>query len=167
MALDTEGPHVAAPHAPAQEPNSLHRPSPSPSDAGEFAVNTSASQTPSQRPTEDVSSSASASSPAPTLANNPDYIALQSSLSLLNAQHRQAVEDMHTLVALKEKALANPAWFKHLALTGQLGKLVPQKQNIIRCPRVDWEKYGSLGIRLGRELDKPTPVEPIYTVSWV
>jgi hypothetical protein len=72
---------------------------------------------------------------------------------------------MHSLVALKEKALANPAWFKHLLVTGQLGKLVPQKQNVVRCPRVDWEKYGSLGIRLGREVDRPTPLEPIYKVS--
>jgi hypothetical protein len=166
MAPDNEEPH-AAPHAPAHESHSLPPPppSPSPSDTGEFAATTSTSQTPSQRPMEDVSSSASVSSPAPTLANNPDYIALQSSLSLLNAQHRQAIDDMHSLVALKEKALANPAWFKHLLVTGQLGKLVPQKQNVVRCPRVDWEKYGSLGIRLGREVDKPTPLEPIYTVS--
>jgi hypothetical protein len=154
----------AAPHVPAQESDSQHPPSASEGDAEEFAITTSMSQTPSQRPTEDVPTSASASSPAPTLANNLDYIALQSSLTLLNAQHRQAIEDMRALVVLKEKALANPAWFKDMVITGQLGKLVPQKQNVIRCPRVDWEKYGSLGIRLGQELDKPTPVEPIYTV---
>lgn len=71
---------------------------------------------------------------------------------------------MHTLGALKEKALANPAWFRHLVVTGGLGKMVPQKQNVVRCPKVDWEKYGSMGMRLGRELEKPTPVEPIYTV---
>jgi hypothetical protein len=71
---------------------------------------------------------------------------------------------MQTLMSLKEKALANPAWFKHIAISGQLGEIVPKKQNVVRCPRVEWEKYGSLGTRLGRELDKPTPVEPLYTV---
>jgi hypothetical protein len=152
------------PHQTQDGTHSLHPPSPSPSEPEEYLLETSTSRTPSQRPTEEISTSASTSSPAPTLYNNPDYIALQSSLSLLNSQHRQAVEDMHTLVSLKEKALANPAWFKHLVLTGQLGDLVPKKQNVVRCPRVEWEKYGSLGTRLGRELDKPTPVEPLYTV---
>jgi hypothetical protein len=141
-----------------------HPPSPSPSEPEDFILETSTSRTPSQRPTEEISTSASASSPAPTLANNLDYIALQSSLTLLNTQHHQAVEDMHTLVTLKEKALANPAWFKHLLVTGELSKMVPKKQNVVRCPRVEWEKYGSLGMRLGRELDKPTPVDPLYTV---
>jgi hypothetical protein len=72
---------------------------------------------------------------------------------------------MRTLVALKEQALANPAWFRQIAVTGQLSKMVPEQQNIVRCPRVDWDKYGSMGLRLGRELEKPTPVEPMYTVS--
>jgi len=152
------------PHQTQDGTHSLHPPSPSPSEPEEYLHETSTSRTPSQRPTEEISTSASTSSPAPTLYNNPDYIALQSSLSLLNSQHRQAVDDMHTLVSLKEKALANPAWFKHLVLTGQLGDLVPKKQNVVRCPRVEWEKYGSLGTRLGRELDKPTPIEPLYTV---
>jgi len=164
MAQDVGESTLAAPHQPPQEPHSIHPPSPSPSEPEEFILETSTSRTPSQRPTEEISTSASTSSPAPSLVNNPDYIALQSSLTLLNAQHLQAVEDMHTLGALKEKALANPAWFRHLVVTGGLGKMVPQKQNIVRCPKVDWEKYGSMGIRLGRELEKPTPVEPIYTV---
>lgn len=154
----------AAPHQPQPEAHSIHPPSPSPSEPEESVIETSISRTPSQRPTEEISTSVSASSPVPTLANNPDYLALQSSLSLLNAQHRQAVEDMQTLVALKEKALANPAWFRHLVQTGELGKIVPQRQNIIQCPRVEWEKYGSMGIRLGRELDKPTPMDPLFTV---
>jgi hypothetical protein len=106
----------------------------------------------------------STASPAPALASNPDYIALHSSLSLLTSQHRQALEDMRTLVALKKKALANPAWFKQLLVSGELSKIVPKKQNIVRCPRVDWEKYGSLGLRLGHELDKPAPVQSLYTV---
>ena len=71
---------------------------------------------------------------------------------------------MQTLLALKEKALANPAWFKHIVMSGKLSELVPKKQNIVKCPRVEWEKYGGLGGRLGKELDKPTPMEPIYTV---
>src|SRR5271170_6633732 len=152
------------PHQTQDGTHSLHPPSPSPSEPEEYLHETSTSRTPSQRPTEEISTSASTSSPAPTLHNNPDYIALQSSLTLLNSQHRQATEDMHTLLSLKEKALANPAWFKHLVLTGQLGDMVPKKQNVVRCPRVEWEKYGSLGTRLGRELDKPTPVERLYTV---
>jgi hypothetical protein len=155
----------AAPHQSQPEAHSIHPPSPSPSEPEESVIGTSTSRTPSQRPTEDISTSVSASSPVPTLGNNPDYLALQSSLSLLNAQHRQAVEDMQTLVALKEKALANPAWFRHLVETGELGKIVPRRQNIIQCPRVEWEKYGSMGIRLGRELDKPTPMDRLFTVS--
>ena len=164
MAQDTEEPRLTAPHQPPTESHPIHPPSPSPSEPEEFLLETSTSRTPSQRPTEDLSTSASTSSPAPSLGNNPDYIALQSSLTLLNAQHRQVVEDMQTLITLKKKALANPAWFKHLVVSGQLAKVVPQKQSVIRCPRVEWEKYGSMGMRLGRELDKPTPVEPLYTV---
>jgi hypothetical protein len=68
-------------------------------------------------------------------------------------------------MALKEKALENPAWFRQIAVNGQLAKMVPERQNVVRCPRVDWEKYGSMGLRLGRELEKPTPAEPMYTVS--
>ena len=162
MAQEAEEPTLPTPHQPQPEAHSIHPPSPSPSEPEESILETSTSRTPSQRPTEDISTSTS--SPAPTLANNPDYLALQSSLTLLNAQHRQAVEDMQALVTLKEKALANPAWFKHLVVTGQLGKMVPRKQNIVRCPRVEWDKYGSMGVRLGRELDKPTPVDPLYTV---
>jgi len=71
---------------------------------------------------------------------------------------------MHTLLSLKQKALANPAWFKHLAETGKLNDMVPKKQNIVKCPKVEWERYGSLGSRLGRELDKPTPTEPLMGV---
>jgi hypothetical protein len=91
-------------------------------------------------------------------------MALQSSLTLLKQQHRQAVEDMHTLLTLKEKALADPVWFQHTVVTGGLHKIVPKKQNVVKCPRVEWEKYGSLGMRLGRELEKPTPLDPLYTV---
>jgi len=164
MARPGEDVALPPPNQPQDGAHSLHPPSPSPSEPEESILETSASRTPSQRPTEEVSTAASISSPSPALHNNPDYIALRSSLTLLNSQHRQAVEDMHTLVSLKEKALSNPAWFKHSVLTGQLGDMVPKKQNVVRCPRVEWEKYGSLGTRLGRELDKPTPVEPLYTV---
>jgi hypothetical protein len=73
------------------------------------------------------------------------------------------VEDMQTLVVLKEKALRHPQWFKHVLLSGELGKIVPQKQNVVKCPRVEWERYG-LGSRLGKEIDKPAPVEAFYTV---
>jgi hypothetical protein len=118
----------------------------------------------SRRPTEEPPTSTSTSSPAPNLNNNPDYMALQSSLTLLKQQHRQAVEDMHTLLTLKEKALADPAWFQHTVVTGGLDKIVPKQQNVVKCPRVEWEKYGSLGLRLGRELEKPTPMDPMYTV---
>jgi hypothetical protein len=76
---------------------------------------------------------------------------------------------MRSLMALKEKALGNPEWFRQIIVTGQLAKMVPERQNILRCPRVDWGKYGSMGLRLGRELEKPTPAEPMYTVShlWI
>ena len=142
-------------------PIPLPPPSPSPSEPEEFVL-TSTSHTPSHRPTEDTSTSTSP--PASSLTTNLDYLALQSSLTLLDAQHRQVAEDMRTLVALKERALANPAWFKHVVLTGGLSKIVPKSQNVVRCPRVAWEKYGSLGLRLGRELEKPTAVEQFYKV---
>jgi hypothetical protein len=73
---------------------------------------------------------------------------------------------MRTLLALKEQALANPAWFRQVVMTGGLNKIIPGKQNIVRCPRVEWEKYGSLGLRLGRELEKPAPMDTFYTVSF-
>ena len=141
-----------------------HPPSPSPSDPEEF-IGSSTSGTFSQLPTQDTTTSVSPSSPTPALVNNPDYIALQSSLSLLNSQHRQVIEDMHTLFTLKEKALANPSWFKAQLMNGELSEMVPKKQNVVRCPRVEWEKYGSLGLRLGREIEKPAPIEPLYTVT--
>lgn len=147
-----------------RDPQTVPPPSPSPSEPEEFNLETPTSRTPSHRPTEDTSTSTSP--PASSLATNPDYLALKSSLSLLNIQHRQARTDMRTLLALKEQALANPAWFRNVLMTGGLNKIVPGKQNIVRCPRVEWEKYGSLGLRLGRELEKPTPMETFYTVSF-
>lgn len=154
------------PPAPPTSISNPPPPSPSPSDADADAETTSGT---SRRPTEEPTSSStfastSTSSPAPTLSANPDYLALQSSLVLLNAQHRTAVKDMQTLVRLKEKALANPNWFKHVLLNGEFGKMVPGKQNVVKCPRVEWERYG-LGARLGKEIEKPAPVEAFYTVN--
>lgn len=70
---------------------------------------------------------------------------------------------MHALLALKEKALSNPSWFRHVVLNGELEKIVPQKQNVVKCPRVEWERYG-VGNRLGKEVEKPAPREEFYTV---
>jgi hypothetical protein len=173
MAEAAEEPKSPAPQQPQAAANAVPKPlSPPLSGPEELATESSTSRS-SQRPTGSAVSTTppSTNSPAPTLANNPDYVALQSSLTVLNAQYRQASEDMHTLLSLKQKALSNPAWFKQILLTGQLGKLVPRKQNIVRCPRVEWEKYGPLGLRLGRQVDKPAPVEPLYkviiTLQWL
>jgi len=169
MAQELEGQPLQQPALQTQNNNAhpLHPPSPSPSEPEEFHQDTtSTSRTPSQRPTVEPSPS-TPSPPNATLAANPDYIALQSALSILNAQQKQVVEDMHTLLQLKQKALADPLWFKHLAETGRLSDMVPKKQNIVKCPKVEWERYGNIGSRLGRELEKPTPSEPLMGVCFL
>lgn len=70
---------------------------------------------------------------------------------------------MHSLVTLKEKALNNPSWFRHVLLNGEFGKMVPKKQNVVKCPRVEWGRYG-IGNKLGKEVEKPAPTEAFYTV---
>jgi hypothetical protein len=139
----------------------LNPSSPSLSQSEFFGAESSISRTPSQRQPAVESSLVRILS----LSENPDYLALQSALNLLNAQHRQAVEDMQKLHTLKNKAIADPVWFKQLVEAGQLSDMVPRKQQIVRCPKVDWERYGGLGSRLGRELEKPTLAEAVLTVS--
>jgi hypothetical protein len=163
MAQELEESSLQPAMQPQNSSHHVHPPSPSPSDPEEFRQETtSTSRTPSQRQT--VESSPTTTSPNATLATNPDYIALQSALSLLNTQQKQAVEDMHTLLQLKQKALADPVWFKHLAESGRLSDMVPKKQNIVKCPKVEWERYGNLGSKLGRQLEKPTPTDPLMGV---
>jgi hypothetical protein len=164
MAAEPEEESLPTPAQTQSDTHILNPSSPSPSQSESFGAESSISRTPSQgQPAVEPPTS----SPARilSLSENPDYLALQSALNLLNAQHRQAVEDMQKLHTLKNKAIADPVWFKQLVEAGQLGDMVPRKQQIVRCPKVDWERYGGLGSRLGRELEKPTLSEAVLTVS--
>jgi hypothetical protein len=165
MAQELEERGLQPPVQTREDAHTIQPPSPSPSEPEEFRHDTtSTSRTPSQRPT--VEPTSTAPTPNTSLANNPDYIALQSALTILNAQHKQAIDDMHNLLQLKQKALADPAWFIKLAETRQLNDMVPKSQNIVKCPKVEWERYGSLGSRLGRELEKPTLTDPLMGVRF-
>jgi hypothetical protein len=75
------------------------------------------------------------------LQQNPDYIALSSSLNLLRSQHAKASRDIVKLRELKAEALADPERFKEeLKQTGQV-QGAPKRQNIARAPDINWSKY--------------------------
>lgn len=75
------------------------------------------------------------------LQQNPDYIALSSSLNLLRSQHAKASRDIVKLRELKAEALADPEGFKEgLKQTGQV-RGAPKRQNIAHAPDINWSKY--------------------------
>ncbi|ODQ68564.1 hypothetical protein NADFUDRAFT_39937 [Nadsonia fulvescens var. elongata DSM 6958] len=78
--------------------------------------------------------------------NNPDIIALKSTLSLLEAQRQVAMEDIKQLNRLKQHALESPAEFtKELMEHGSI-EGAPRMQHIVRAPTIDWQNdYGASG----------------------
>lgn len=75
------------------------------------------------------------------IATNPDYIALNSALSMLQAQRRQACSDIVELQRLKKEALADPTTFFKNLESGALAMKLPKMQRITRAPLVSLRKY--------------------------
>lgn len=86
------------------------------------------------------------------LENNPDYIALNSALSLLKGQKKSAQEDIIKLRQLKQQALENPETiYEQLAKDGSIGG-VPKPQSVVKVPVIPFEKYGIENARLSKRL---------------
>lgn len=76
------------------------------------------------------------------LDNNPDYIALSSAYNLLASQKTIASQDILELKRLKAAALEDPKQFIQLLQAGKTGKMLPDRQKVVRAPIVPWSKYG-------------------------
>jgi len=74
------------------------------------------------------------------LKGNEDYRTLLKTVALLEAQRMKAIKDVDLLIEAKEAALANPiAFVEKLQRKEDLN--LPQPQNIINLPSIDWDKY--------------------------
>lgn len=78
-----------------------------------------------------------------SLAENPDYVALQSALSLLQTQRDTAKQHILHLSQLKQTFLEEPELFLDQLKARQLD--IPQAQKIVKCPRIDWQSYKPQG----------------------
>jgi len=126
-------------------------------------------------------------------SENPDAIALRSAISILQLQKQQSLRDIQTLDRMKKAAAADPEGFaKELAAgnltsspprggilnftdlddeneSGRKGRAsefgkIPQPQNIVRMPPINWAKYQIVGEPLDRmheeQRRRPSPGEP-------
>lgn len=123
--------------------NSCSSSSPSPASTPKSVATSTTTSSPNTKTTTTPSSAASKPVPKPIeLENNPDYLALSSALSLLQAQRDRARNDIVQLSKLKAEALINPESFiANLKRTGKI-KDAPQMQTIVRTPYIPWEQYG-------------------------
>lgn len=115
-----------------------------------------------------------------SLDDNPDAIALRATLSILQIQRQQALQDMRELDKMKQAALQEPEQFVKDLREGKLGRpprvglevddlepvepsgdeatradasefgKFPPAQNIVRSPPVEWTKYHIVGEPLER-----------------
>ncbi|KAK9466908.1 hypothetical protein V1512DRAFT_253163 [Lipomyces arxii] len=88
------------------------------------------------------------------LATNTDYIALTSTLELLNSQRENAARDIATLQRLKSGAVEDPGSFiEKLRSEGRV-EGAPGMQSIVRAPVVKWNKYGISNEMLEKEVER-------------
>ncbi|ODV90386.1 hypothetical protein CANCADRAFT_106053 [Tortispora caseinolytica NRRL Y-17796] len=81
-----------------------------------------------------------------------DYIALTSTLNLLNAQKSVAESDILKLEHLKRRSMENPEQVvKELSTSGRLSE-IPEMQQIVRAPMILWKKYGISNPELEKQL---------------
>ncbi len=110
-----------------------------------------------------------------SLDDNPDAIALRATLSILQIQRQQALQDMRELDKMKTAALENPGQFVRDLQAGTLSRppraddeadeletsmpveagtskfgQFPAAQNIVRTPPIEWAKYHIVGEPLDR-----------------
>ena len=103
-------------------------------------------------------------STADKLAENTDYIALQSALGLVESQSKQIKQEMIQLSHL-QKIFSHPR--KHAdearsfitKLMNNEKTNLPKPMNIIKCPNVDWSKYKSYIARVYEAQEAPTLVQ--------
>ena len=135
------------------------------------------------------------------LESNPDAIALQSAISILQIQRQRAIADMQRLKQARDAAMADPAAFVEDLQAGRVTKApgpilgavkqredddedeseeedsseddstakpwhnLPQPQNVVRMPPVNFDKYGVVGEALDKihaeQLRKPPTGAPI------
>ncbi|KIX05281.1 uncharacterized protein Z518_06153 [Rhinocladiella mackenziei CBS 650.93] len=112
-----------------------------------------------------------------SLDDNPDAMALRATLSILQLQRNQALQDMRELNKMKQAALEDPERFVRDLQEGKLNQSprkgvevddvapgaddnnakdaskfgqFPSAQNVVRCPPVEWAKYHIVGEPLDR-----------------
>ncbi|EXJ54831.1 hypothetical protein A1O7_10172 [Cladophialophora yegresii CBS 114405] len=111
-----------------------------------------------------------------SLDDNPDAIALRATLSILQIQRQQALQDVRKLDKMKKAALEDPQHFVKDLQAGKLNRQpragidvdglesaetreevgaskfgqFPGVQNVVRTPRVEWAKYHIVGEPLDR-----------------
>lgn len=126
-------------------------------------------------------------------SDNPDVIALRSAISVLQLQKQKALKDIKTLDEMKKAAMADPEGFAQELMAGRLsqeqqtsfvdthlppeqdgdeeehspnGKFgkIPNPQNVVRMPPINWAKYHIVGEPLDRmheeQRSRPVPGEP-------
>ncbi|ANZ77628.1 BA75_04593T0 [Komagataella pastoris] len=74
------------------------------------------------------------------LADNPDYIALCSTLSLLKQQRGLVTQDIQRLQETKMEAMQDPSSFLRRLATRQV--TLPGLTKVIVSPSIHWSKYG-------------------------
>jgi hypothetical protein len=112
-----------------------------------------------------------------SLDDNPDAIALRATLSILQIQRQQALQDMRELDKMKKAALEDPEQFVKDLQGGKLNRQpragvdvddlestetveeasggskfgqFPGTQNVVRTPPIEWSKYHIVGEPLDR-----------------
>jgi len=109
-----------------------------------------------------------------SLNDNPDAIALRATLSILQIQRQQALQDIRDLDRLKAAALERPEEFVEDLKNGKLNRpprtgvdvddldeateetdasslgRFPLAQNVVRTPPIEWTKYHIVGEPLDR-----------------
>jgi hypothetical protein len=136
--------------------------------------------------------------------SNPDAIALQSAISILQIQRQRAIADMQRLKQARDAAMADPAGFVEDLQAGRVTKApdpvlgaaklrgdedeaedeensveessedesaskpwhnLPQPQNVVRMPPVNFDKYGVVGEALDKlhaeQLRRPPTGGPV------
>lgn len=126
-------------------------------------------------------------------SENPDAIALRSAISVLQIQKQQSLRDIQTLEKMKSAAVADPEGFARELAAGNLSSKeaedfvnlsgededteqngaegernefgrIPNPQNVVRMPPVNWAKYQIVGEPLDKiheeERSRPSLGEP-------
>lgn len=108
--------------------------------------------------------------PAPTTVSmneNPDAIALESTVEILQKQKQKSIRDIQKLRRIKQEALAKPEEFLNKLKEGKISSEktgaseeetlpdeIPVPQNVVRMPPINWAKYHIVGEPLDKMHDE-------------